>query len=87
MYNSMLKAFSRKDRGSIFIYNILSTLLTIFELFWTLAILNNIINKKIDMPKLEVVDYRGFEGIHGHDIAYQNEKTTKLQGLLDERFS
>ena len=34
---------------------------------------------------MEAIDYRGFEGIHGPVIVYRNEKTTKLQNILNER--
>ena len=45
MFDLMPRLFSRLGRGLIFLYNILSTFLTLFELFWSPAILNNIVNK------------------------------------------
>ena len=77
----MPRPFTKLGKGPIFLYNTLLTFLTLFELFWTPAILNDIVNETnryattpdhLDRTK------GGQGGFHGIGIVYGNEKTSKL---------
>ena len=91
MFDPMPRPISGLGKGPKFLYNTLSTFLTLFELFWSIVILNAIVNETNKYATVvdplgrtkgaqdwEQLIVGGFEGFYDIGIVYRNEKATKL---------